>query len=221
MNQEEAPAERLPSGRHRLPREVVLESQRRRIIEAMIASVGTNGYEGTSVADVLERAGVSRATFYEHFSDKLDCFLAAHDSLVDSLLAGVGQVCSGAGDWTARVRSALAGLVERFAAHPGEARVALVEVTATGPDGRRRYRTALQRFTPFLEEGYDHAELRRELSALTLRMAVGSVASILFEEVAAGRAESLPDRVGELTFAALAPLLGPEAAARAAEQDRA
>jgi AcrR family transcriptional regulator len=54
------------------------ESRRDLILAAMIRVVGEKGYKQTSVADVIEKAGTSRTTFYKHFEDKHDCFLAAY-----------------------------------------------------------------------------------------------------------------------------------------------
>ena len=54
-----------------------LESRRDRILTAMIRVVGRKGYDATSVADVIAEADTSRTTFYKHFEDKHDCFLAA------------------------------------------------------------------------------------------------------------------------------------------------
>ena len=60
----------LPRGPHRLEREVILASQRGRMLEAMAESVAEKGDAATTVADVVGGAGVSRKTCYEHFSDK-------------------------------------------------------------------------------------------------------------------------------------------------------
>src|SRR4051794_32391335 len=77
----------LPRGPHGLAREVVAASQRGRLIDAIAHVVAEKGYARTTVADVIERAGVSRKTFYEHFRDKETCFLAAYDTGVEVLLA--------------------------------------------------------------------------------------------------------------------------------------
>ena len=79
--------ERLPRGRHGLPREAVTESQRNRIHQAMIEVVSERGYPETRVVDVIGVAGVSRKTFYELFDSKEDCFLAAYDVLLGNLLS--------------------------------------------------------------------------------------------------------------------------------------
>src|SRR5882724_3806888 len=65
---------RLPSGRHGLAREAVVASQRGRLLDAMAEVVAEKGYQATTVADVVERAGVSRRTFYEQFPDREACF---------------------------------------------------------------------------------------------------------------------------------------------------
>src|SRR5919201_6795907 len=79
----------LPRGRHRLSREEVIASQRGRMLAAMAEVVAQKGYARTTVADVLSRARVSRETFYEQFSDKEDCFLAAYDFSVEAMLEAI------------------------------------------------------------------------------------------------------------------------------------
>src|SRR5918996_5397040 len=73
---------RLPAGQHKLPREFVLRSQRDRMLDAMAQACAFEGYGGATVAAVIARAGVSRRTFYEHFRDREDCFLAAYDAIL-------------------------------------------------------------------------------------------------------------------------------------------
>src|SRR2546423_13065994 len=68
----------LPRGPHGLSREEVELSQRARLLQAATETVAELGYVKTTVADILARAGVSRATFYQLFSDKEDCFNAAY-----------------------------------------------------------------------------------------------------------------------------------------------
>src|SRR3954465_9903368 len=73
----------LPRGPHGLERDVVLASQRGRMLGAMADAVARKTYAGTTVADGVAGAGVSRKTFYEHFRDKEECFLAGFDAGVD------------------------------------------------------------------------------------------------------------------------------------------
>src|SRR5438128_2010518 len=86
--QDDAPST-LPRGPHKLSREEVAHSQRNRLIRAMAEAMADKGYVETSVADVLERARVSRETFYQQFSSKQDCFVAAYGEAASAILAFV------------------------------------------------------------------------------------------------------------------------------------
>jgi AcrR family transcriptional regulator len=84
----------LPRCRNPAPRHVVLLSQRTRLLEGVFAAVAERGYAATTVAEITRIASVSRATFYEQFSDKLDCFLAAYRAAGDELYAAVRDASS-------------------------------------------------------------------------------------------------------------------------------
>jgi AcrR family transcriptional regulator len=123
---------RLPRGRHGLSREAVVDSQRERVLDAMIAAVNEDGYHATSIVEVAHRAGVSRKTVYEVFADKEGCLLAAHDLLVGRLLAAVRPAWERPGAWSEKVRGALAAILTAIADRPQGARLALVEMLAAG-----------------------------------------------------------------------------------------
>jgi AcrR family transcriptional regulator len=206
--------ERLPSGRHGLPRAYVVRSQRERVLEAMVRVAAAKGYEATTVTDVIEVAGVSRASFYEQFEDKSTCFLEAYDAVIDVLVAHVTSAFeSAAGEpWPERIAAGLGALVELLAAEADIARMAMVEVTAVGDDARARYRSALARFTPFLEEGREYSSQAEELPPDTARFAIGGATSMIFDEIRAGRGPELQGILPDLLFAVLMPYLGPEQA---------
>src|SRR5690242_1893989 len=92
--------ERLPRGRHGLPRRFIVHNQRERMLLAVAESVAEQGYATTTVADIIARARLSRRTFYEHFADKEECFLAAYDTVAGQLLSAVGQAYEQAEGWT-------------------------------------------------------------------------------------------------------------------------
>jgi AcrR family transcriptional regulator len=205
---------RPPRGRHGLPPEVVARSQRDRLLEATMAIVAEKGYAATTVADLTKRAGISRTTFYELFEDKEGCFLAAYDKAVDVLVRRISVAYEGEERWPDRARAGLATLLEALAADPAQARLALVDVTAAGPAAQRRFRAAVQRLTPFFDEGRDFAPGGRGLPANTSRMAAGAVVGLISDELVAGRVDKLPSLLSDVLFATLVAYLGPDAAAR-------
>jgi AcrR family transcriptional regulator len=203
--------EKLPSGRHGLTREAVERSQRDRLLEAMLRAVAENGYLATSVAEVISRAGVSRATFYEFFKDKEDCYIATFDAYFARHLERIASAGAQPGSWAERVRRGISALLGRLAADPGAARALIVEVNAAGPVARERYRASLHAFMLLLEEGRAHTG-GRELPPNVDRIVVGGADALVFDEIAAGRTEGLPRLLPEILYSALVPYLGHEAA---------
>ena len=149
---------RLPRGRHGLPRELVTRSQRERLMAAVVRVTAANGYDSTSVADILEEAGVGRESFYELFEDKKDCLLAARRILVDDLNATVADAYGQPEPWADRVRRALAAMLDWFAAEPAAAKVVFVELAAVGAPSRELFRADFARFTKLMDDGLEQAE---------------------------------------------------------------
>lgn len=180
----------------------------------MLRVAAAKGYEATTITDVIEAAGVSQESFDETFESKEACFLEAYDAVFDVLIAHVGSAFEAAAGepWPERIAAALGALVELLAAEAGIARLSMVEVTAAGDDARARYRAALARFTPFLEEGREYSSQTDELPADTARFAIGGATSMIFDEIRAGRGPELQRMLPDLVFAVLMPYLGPEAA---------
>jgi AcrR family transcriptional regulator len=202
---------RLPRGRHGLPRELVVRSQRERLLAAVVRVTAAKGYEATTVGDILGEAGVGRESFYELFDDKRDCMLAAHTILVNHLEARVRVAYAGKGAWVDRVREALTAALDWFAADSDTARFALIELSAVGPASRRRFRVEFNRFVDLLEEGLDPTGPEPEMSRATT-LAVGAALAKIYEEVALGRSAGLPALLPELTYEVLVPFIGEERA---------
>jgi AcrR family transcriptional regulator len=209
---------RLPRGRHGLPRELVERSQRERLLAAVVRVTVANGYESTTVGDILGEAGVGRESFYELFDDKLDCMLAAHKILADDLEERVSAVYLDEGPWPERVRRSLATTLDWFAADPEAARFFLVELSTVGPAFRATFKAEYSRFTALLDEGLAQDGPDPELGGAA-QMAVGAIMARIYEEVVLGRADALPRLLPDLTYGFLVPFVGEEAGR--AEQERA
>jgi len=200
--------------REALPKAYAVRSERERLLEAMVRVAAAKGYEATTIAEVTETAALPRQTFEAMFLDKEACFLESYDAVIDVLVAHVSTAFeSAAGDpWPDRIAAALRALVDLLANEHDIARMAMVEVTAVGEEARIRYRAALGRFTPFLEEGRAASAQGTELPADTAGFAIGGATSMIFDEVRAGRGPELRRLLPDLVFAMLMPYLGPEAA---------
>lgn len=205
------PPRKLPRGRHGLPRQLVVRSQRERMLEATVRAVSELGYHGLTVAAILGRAGVSRKTFYEHFADREACFLAAYDEVVERLDRRVAEAFATGETWPDRLRSGLAAFLGFLAAEPALARMCIVEVLAAGPGALRRRDAAMRRFQACFEPGREAAR-GGPPPRLVGEAAVGAIHEVVYARVLRDRTEELPGLLDDLTEVVLAPFLGDEAA---------
>jgi AcrR family transcriptional regulator len=203
------PLASLPRGPHHLTRAQVSASQRERLYRAMIDVVAEKGYARTAVADVLARARVSRASFYEHFTDKEDCFLAAYDAaigiLVDRIRHAAADATNAGGE--VRVGSVLDAYLATIAAEPAVARTFLIEVYAAGPKALERRYAVLERFVDLLSglladtPGWPSDPVGHRLACEAI---VGALSSMVTTRVASGDFASLGElRDPLLAFAGL------------------
>ena len=203
----------LPKGRNAAAREVVWESQHLRMLEALAAAVAENGYGPTAVADVIARAGVSRKTFYEHFANKEDCFLAAYDAGVDALLGAIDDAVNAAApDWLEAARAGLSVYLHVMAANPDFARTYMIEVNAAGPAAAERRAAVHERFAEQMARG--HRLALSDLPELTppapyvYRACVGAVNELVTAHIRAFGPERLPELLPVLLDVHLSLLSG-------------
>ncbi len=195
----------LPRGRYAAPRAVVAESQRERLLVAMADATAAKGYANVAVADVIERAGVSRRSFYEHFANKEECFLAAYDAGVDGLLAAIREAEAAAGGPLEGARAGTEIYLQLLADNPAFARTFLIEVLGAGPVALERRNAVHQRFADRLAEAHaaiaaqlgpsarrPAPELAPEPEPYIFRAAVGAIHELVIDRLLKQGAEALP-----------------------------
>lgn len=223
------PSGPLQAGRHPLTREVVLASQRGRLLDAMAHTVAERGYGATTVANVVARAGVSRKTFYEHFKDKEGCFLALYDTGIAYVLGRIAETLdaeaaeSGAqgakpnpesshSDAHARIAAGLEAFLSVLADEPAFSRAIILEVHAAGSTALARRRATLeafaQRYLSINEQARQKNPASPELSheiALALVGAILELVSIRIEDGALGELTELTQPLTEFVERQVAP----------------
>lgn len=211
MSPQARDSQKLPPGRHGISAGEVVENQRLRILAAVAASVSSAGYSKTTVEDVISRAGVSRKTFYQHFSNKEDAFLAAYDHAAERVLSSVQEAYSAHGGYVSSARAALERCLDELAADPDVARMGLVEIFAAGPKALERRSDILRRLTELITE--HTSDLPSTLgSSLTAETILGGVLEVIYNRVQRGEARQLPDLLPDLLYCVVAPFLGHERA---------
>lgn len=200
-------------GRHELPREFIVEHQRRRITSALAEVVAERGYRDATVAEIVKRARIARNTFYDNFSSKEECFLAAFDRAVEETMQRVTAAYETPdGGWSGKVRASLAAFLEYVAGEPALARMCIVEALSAGAAAVDRYEAAIEGFVPLLRPGRELAPEGRVLPDTLEETVIGGIFWIVYQRIATGQTARLPGLTPQLTEFALTPYLGPAAA---------
>ena len=205
---------RFPSGARRLPSDLVRAVQRERLIVAMLKAASELGYRGTNVQDVIDRAGVSRPTFYEHFANKEDCFLAAFDTSAERLKDKMALAFERGGDvWRDRLRFGMETLLRFASSEPDTARTLIVEARAGSAAAVRRRVELLDDLAQCLDsQARELLPLGRSFSPVTATGIVGGIEALLYARLCKGEHGELEALLPSLMYFVVLPYEGHEAA---------
>jgi AcrR family transcriptional regulator len=146
----------VPRGRHAPPLEVRQDRQRRRLNEAAAAVFARVGYADATAEAIAREAGMSKATFYEHFDNKEDCICALFDTAAETLLGAIGGAASdSAGPELSpsdRYRESVVAFLEVLAEHPDYSQTLLVEIIGAGPRAIERRDRVLAAFAAYIDQ---------------------------------------------------------------------
>jgi AcrR family transcriptional regulator/DNA-binding MarR family transcriptional regulator len=194
-------------------RDQVEDIQRARVLSALCVVAAERGAGATTVAHIVARAGVSRRTFYELFSDRDDCFVAAFDQAVERVAARVVPAFEGPGRWHEQVRAALVATLGFFDEEPELGALCVVHALGAGPQALEHRAAIIGVLVDAVDEG-GRASRGRAPERLTAEGVVGSVLAILHKRLSEGSRESLSDLAGPLMAMIVLPYLGSAAAER-------
>lgn len=201
-----------PRGRHKIPREVVVGNQRARLLRGVALALAERGYSQMTVEHVLEKAGVSRATYYDHFENKLDAVLIAHDEAFERFAGELTKACAVQEKWTAKVRTATAVAIARAVREPEETQLLVLDAVAAEPVLIDRVLAANDFLVGLLRNGREHCPLAAALPELTERALVGAATSVVGTRLIYGQADQLRDLEPQLVQLLLMPYVGIEEA---------
>ncbi|MDX6602961.1 MAG: hypothetical protein QOF13_2163 [Solirubrobacterales bacterium] len=204
----------FPSGIRSLPSDLVSAVQRERLLAAMLRATAQLGYREVSVQEVLERAGVSRPTFYEHFENKEDCFLAAFDNAAARLRKRLETAAEDGEGWRERLRLSLEELLRFVAEEPDAAMSLIVDARAACPEALSRRDELLDHFASCLDTQVRAESPAGEAapSAIAAAGIVGGIEALLYSRLNRGEADDLSSLLPSLMYFAVLPYEGHEVA---------
>jgi AcrR family transcriptional regulator len=187
----------VPRGRHAPPLEVRLTVQRRRLFEAAAAVFARLGYAEASAEAISREAGMSKATFYEHFANKEECLLALFDQAAGDVIREMGAVSEGDdfADYDDRVRAGVRAFLGTLVRHPDSAYTLIVSILGAGPRAAERRDAILETFAETIFR--DNARYAPAYGAPTFATRddafaiVGAVTELVARHLRAGRGEAM------------------------------
>lgn len=189
------------------PRSRAELTQRERIVRAVGHLVVKSGYETLSIPAISATAGTSNQTFYEHFGNKREAFLAAFDLSAAEGLYATTQAFEAAGDRPEAIGAALRAMLEHIAGNELFARLTFFDLQTAGPVALDRADAAMDSFTAFLKSDRAPSGIDGAVSE-TVLSAIGSGCwAVIQHELARDRAKWLPESGPELTRIVLMPVV--------------
>jgi AcrR family transcriptional regulator len=185
------------------------------MLDAVADVVSARGYADMSVAEIVSAAGVSRRTFYDHFTGKEDAFLQAFDQIAARVLQRGLAAAEGRATFAEAVIAAVRECLEFAAAAPRFADICIVEALAAGPAAIERRNAMLGELATLLERGARSVPSGLTPPPLTAETVIGGIHEVVYSRVLHGQAAELPALLPDLAYSVLLPYLGHQRAKRA------
>jgi AcrR family transcriptional regulator len=202
----------LPRGEHNLPRGFVIYNQRERIFDAIANLTASGGYPALGLEDVAAEAAVSLQTFYTHFANKEEAFLATYEVGHAKAMAVVNRTLLKQSSWIGAVRAGATALLEFLASEPSYAHLACVDVMIAYPHMAGRVQEANAGYAELLDlrVGSDAPSLPS--APFVGEAIVGGVFELLHDYILRDQTRRLPELTEHIMYLALTPFMGSEGA---------
>lgn len=169
----------LPRGPHGLDREVVLASQRGRLLTAFVELAAEKGYNSVTIADIVGQAGTAKRTFYQHFEDKQDCFIQAFDVAGAAVVTEIVRAGDEVDDPIERIEVGVRAYLEAMQEMPYFAKLFLTESLAAGPTIAARWMGWVELLADGLVRWREESRAKHpEVPSLTRDQAVGVISGL-------------------------------------------
>jgi len=197
-----------PAGRERLPREVLEEHKRGRVLDAAVEVFAKRGYQATTVDHLVAAGRIAVGSFYALFDGKEDCFLAAYDRTLAEARDRIAAALPAGAPWPEQVCAALRALLALIAAEPFRARLVLAESQTAGAAALERHEALLADLAQVLRCGRSLSPRPEELPPTLEEAIVGGVAWLLHQRLVMAELKGIEELFPELALIVLEPYLG-------------
>jgi AcrR family transcriptional regulator len=185
---------------------------RERVLDAAVELFAQQGYDGTSVSQVITRAGVAKGGFYHHFASKEALLYEVYGDLIGRQLEGMDQILRQGLAPAPTLRALIADLVTTTAASARPALVFWREMNRLGDERTTQYRRARRRYHDTVRRLIREAQAAGQFSAVasadTVTFTIFGFVNELplwYRPTGRKRPAQLADELADLVLAALEP----------------
>jgi AcrR family transcriptional regulator len=161
---------------------------RSRLLAAMAHAVAEKGYADTTIADVVREASVSRRTFYEHFGDKAECFIALYEAASRNALQVLRDAIDPSHGWEEQVERAIGAYLQCMAANPVLMRTLFIEILGLGAEGLEARRRVNQEIVDYMVGVVGKDRVTPQLAMAV----VGGIHELVLQAIEDGKVDELP-----------------------------
>jgi AcrR family transcriptional regulator len=208
---------KLPPGRHLIPSDFVSQNQRERMLLATTELVAERGYQKTTIELIAKTSRVALVTFYEHFSSKEECFLAAFDETLAAAREVFAELLRPEASWQEQISAGLELFLEMVVNERARAKLCIVEAQAAGTASLARYQAMLESVAPKLREGREfNPRAARLPDGLEVAIA-GGIVWLVHQRLVVEDVDDLKALLPEMLQVTLTPYVGEVEAGRVAD----
>ena len=170
-----------------IPTSPAAHEHRVRLVQALGSAAADRGFAATTIADIVREAGVSKRTFYEHFSSKESCFLELYRLVSASALRTLSEALPPDRPWQSQVELALGAYLAHLSAGPRLLRMLFVDVHHLGEAGAAVRREVMQHLADFMLQTVNRpgpgGMPGRALSPTMAMAAVGGIHELVLQAI--------------------------------------
>jgi len=188
----------LPPGRQVMSPEQNALHQRARLQGAMVAAVAQNGYAGTTIKQLVSLAGVSRTTFYRHFADKEQCFLATYDMIATLSTERISRAYREVEGWRERLEAGFKYFAEIVVVERDASHLVLVDALGAGHRVLEHRDRMISIYELMFRQSFNDAPEKATVSDTTIRAIVSGMRRVAYRRLLRGEPESIGEVIDDL-----------------------
>jgi AcrR family transcriptional regulator len=168
------------------------QTQRERLIDAMIELCAQGGYHKVSITELCSFAGVSPVTFNEQFQSKEDCLVAAHRHCCERIFGRMWALAGESGEWPEAARRAMAVVLEGVQGDPDAGHLLFIEALGGGPLTRAERQRVLREFERGAEQLLERTPTDRQTVDVPPIAVIGALRHVVSRHLLTHSADRLP-----------------------------